>query len=117
VILKFNKTYSRIRTAKIGHSGFVNELSTKPIQYTFRHFINKTSITIIWRTSRSGFIKNLLNNSNSKTGHSGFLRTETMKSSDRVPDEFDTNIEVLKIVYKVYYRELNRDTIIYSCNL
>jgi hypothetical protein len=24
-----------------GHSGFVRELSTKPIQNTFRHFINK----------------------------------------------------------------------------
>jgi hypothetical protein len=40
-----------------------------------------------------------------------------MESSDRVPDEFDTNLELLKIAYKVYYRELNIDTIIYSCNL
>jgi hypothetical protein len=40
-----------------------------------------------------------------------------MESSDRVPDEFDTNLELLKTAYKVYYRELNRDTTIYSCNL
>jgi hypothetical protein len=38
-----------------------------------------------------------------------------MESFDRVPDEFDTNLELLKIAYMVYYRELNRDTIIYSC--
>jgi hypothetical protein len=40
-----------------------------------------------------------------------------MESFDRVPDEFDTNLELPKIVYKVYYRELSIDTIIYSCNL
>jgi hypothetical protein len=75
------------------------------------------AITITWRTSRSRFTKNLLQNSNSKTEHSDFLRTETTESSDRVPDEFYTNLELLKIAYKIYYRELNRDTTIYSCNL
>jgi hypothetical protein len=30
-----------------------------------------------------------------------------MESSDRVPNEFDTNLELLKIAYKVYHRELN----------
>jgi hypothetical protein len=40
-----------------------------------------------------------------------------MLSFDRVSDEFDTNLELLKIAYKVYYRELSIDTIIYSCNL
>jgi hypothetical protein len=40
-----------------------------------------------------------------------------MENSDRVLDEFDTNLELLKIAYKVYHRELNRDATIYSCNL
>jgi hypothetical protein len=40
-----------------------------------------------------------------------------MESSDWVIDEFDTNLELLKIAYKDYHRELNRDTTIYSCNL
>jgi hypothetical protein len=40
-----------------------------------------------------------------------------MESLKQVPNEFDTNLELFKIVYKVYHRELNRDTIIYSCNL
>jgi hypothetical protein len=40
-----------------------------------------------------------------------------MEGFDRVLDEFDANLELLKIAYKVYYRELNRDIIIYSCNL
>jgi hypothetical protein len=40
-----------------------------------------------------------------------------MKSSGRVPDEFDTNLLLLKIAYKIYYMELNIDTIIYSYNL
>jgi hypothetical protein len=40
-----------------------------------------------------------------------------MESSNRVPDEFNSNLELLKITYKVYHRELNRDTTIYSCNL
>jgi hypothetical protein len=65
VILKFNKAYSGIRTAKnrvfgfaaelelqkldssvwqTGHSGFVRELNTKPIQLTSRHFINKNKL-------------------------------------------------------------------------
>jgi hypothetical protein len=35
-----------------------------------------------------------------------------MESSEWVPDEFDTNLELLKIAYKVYYKELNRDTTI-----
>jgi hypothetical protein len=34
-------------------------------------------------------------------GHSDFLGTETIESSDRVPDEFDANLEILKIAYKV----------------
>jgi hypothetical protein len=40
-----------------------------------------------------------------------------MESSNQVLDEFDTNLKLLKSAYKVYHRELNRDTIIYSCNL
>jgi hypothetical protein len=40
-----------------------------------------------------------------------------MESFKKVPDEFDNILELLKIAYKVYYRELNRDTTIYSCNL
>jgi hypothetical protein len=40
-----------------------------------------------------------------------------MKSSNQVPDEFDTNLELLNIAYEFYYRELSIDTIIYSCNL
>jgi hypothetical protein len=32
-------------------------------------------------------------------------------------DEFDTNLELLKIAYKVNYKELIRDITIYSCNL
>jgi hypothetical protein len=32
-------------------------------------------------------------------------------------DEFDTNLELLKIADKVNCKELTRDTIIYSCNL
>jgi hypothetical protein len=40
-----------------------------------------------------------------------------MKSTNQVTNEFDTNLELLKIAYKVYYRELNIDTPIYSCNL
>jgi hypothetical protein len=40
-----------------------------------------------------------------------------MESSDRVPDKFDTNLELVKIAYKVYYMELNIDTPIYSCNI
>jgi hypothetical protein len=40
-----------------------------------------------------------------------------MESSDRVIDEFDINLELLQIECKVYYRELNRDTIMYSCNI
>jgi hypothetical protein len=40
-----------------------------------------------------------------------------MESSDQVPDELDTNLELLKIAYKVYYRELNIDITIYSSNL
>jgi hypothetical protein len=39
-----------------------------------------------------------------------------MESFDRVSDEFDTNLELLKIAYKGYYMELNRDTTIYSYN-
>jgi hypothetical protein len=70
-----------------------------------------------WRTSRSGFTKNLPKKSNSKTGHSGFLGTLTMESSERVPDEFDMNLELLKVAYKVYNKELNWYTTIYSCNL
>jgi hypothetical protein len=42
--------------------------------------------------------------------------TETIKSFEKVPNEFDTILEVFKIGYKVYYRELNRDTIIYLAN-
>jgi hypothetical protein len=32
-------------------------------------------------------------------------------------DEFDINLELLKIAYKVNCKELTRDTTIYSCNL
>jgi hypothetical protein len=72
---------------------------------------------ITWRTSTSRFTKNLLKNSNSKIGQSGFLGPETMKDSNRVPDEFNANLELLKIAYKVYHRELNRYRLIHSCNL
>jgi hypothetical protein len=40
-----------------------------------------------------------------------------MDNSNQVPDEFYTNLELLKIIYKVQLRKLTRDTIIYSCNL
>jgi hypothetical protein len=40
-----------------------------------------------------------------------------MESLKQVHDEFDTNLELLKIAYKVYHWELNRDTTIYLCNL
>jgi hypothetical protein len=40
-----------------------------------------------------------------------------VNSSKQVPDEFDIDLELLKIAYKFYYRELNRDTTIYSCNI
>jgi hypothetical protein len=84
------------------HSDFVREICKKHIQYTSRHFINKKqAITIIWRTHKSIFIKNLLKNSNSKIKHSCFLGTKIMKRSNQVPDEFDTNLEILKIAYKV----------------
>jgi hypothetical protein len=32
-------------------------------------------------------------------------------------DEFDTNIELLKIAYMISYKELTRDITIYACNL
>jgi hypothetical protein len=32
-------------------------------------------------------------------------------------DEFDTNLELLKIAYKVNFKELTRDTTIYSRKL
>jgi hypothetical protein len=32
-------------------------------------------------------------------------------------DEFDTNLELLKIAYKVNFKELTRDITIYSCNI
>jgi hypothetical protein len=53
-------------------------------------------------------MKNLLKNSNSKSDtpvwqieHFGFLGTKTMESSKQVLDKFDTNLELLKIAYKV----------------
>jgi hypothetical protein len=52
-----------------------------------------------------------------QTGHSGFIGIETIENSNRGPDEFDTNLELLKITYNVYYRELNRDITKYSCSL
>jgi hypothetical protein len=36
-----------------------------------------------------------------------------MKSSD----EFDTNLELLKIAYRIDCKELTRDITIYACNL
>jgi hypothetical protein len=36
-----------------------------------------------------------------QTKQSGFLGTETMNSTNQVSDEFDTNLELLKIAYKV----------------
>jgi hypothetical protein len=92
----------------------LNKTYSKYFQALYKY---KQAITITWRTPRSKFIKNLLKNSNSKTRHSGFLGTKALESSDRVPDEFVTNLKLLKIAYKVHHRELNRDTIIYSCNL
>jgi hypothetical protein len=51
MMLKFSKTRSGIKTAKpyspvwqTGHYGFVSELSTKPIQYTPKYFINKCKL-------------------------------------------------------------------------
>jgi hypothetical protein len=44
---------------------------------------------------------NLLKNLNSKIGHSGCLGTETMNNSNWVLDEFDTNLELIKIAYKI----------------
>jgi hypothetical protein len=51
VILKFNKLTAELELLKpdspvwqTGHSGFVRELSTKPIQYTSRHIINKSKL-------------------------------------------------------------------------
>jgi hypothetical protein len=44
VFLKFNKTYSGIRTAKTGQSDFVRELTTKHIQLISSHFINKSKL-------------------------------------------------------------------------
>jgi hypothetical protein len=32
-------------------------------------------------------------------------------------DEFDTNLEIFKIAYKINCKELTRDTTIYSCNI
>jgi hypothetical protein len=32
-------------------------------------------------------------------------------------DEFDTNLELLKIAYRINCKELTRDTIIYACNI
>jgi hypothetical protein len=40
-----------------------------------------------------------------------------MQSLNQVPDEFDPNLELLKIAYKVEVRKLTRDTTTYSCNL
>jgi predicted transcriptional regulator len=40
-----------------------------------------------------------------------------MKNSKRVPDEFDINLELLKIADEFSYKELNIDTIIYTYNL
>jgi hypothetical protein len=40
-------------------------------------------------------------NSNSKTEHSDFLMTETMNRTNQAPDEFDTNLELLKIACKI----------------
>jgi hypothetical protein len=53
------------------------------------------------KNPRNIFTKNILKNSNFKTGHSGFLRIEIIESSNRVPDEFDANLELLKIAYKI----------------
>jgi hypothetical protein len=40
-----------------------------------------------------------------------------MNSTNQVPDEFDTNLELLNIAYKIWHMELNRDTTIYLYNL
>jgi hypothetical protein len=51
MILKFKKLAAELKLLKLdspvwqtGHSGFVSELSTQPIQNTFRHFINKSKL-------------------------------------------------------------------------
>jgi TATA-box binding protein (TBP) (component of TFIID and TFIIIB) len=61
-----------------------------------------------WRTPRNRFTKNLLRIQRPKldasvwqTGQSGFLGTETMNSLKQVSDKFNTNLEVLKIAYKI----------------
>jgi hypothetical protein len=108
-ILKFNKTHSEIRTVKIEQSDLRNwtlrfcqrDLHKTNSIYFQAIYIYNQVITITWRTPRNRFTKNILKNSNSKTGHSDFLGTEIMKSSNRVFDEFDTNLELLKIAYKV----------------
>jgi hypothetical protein len=60
---------------------------------------------------------NLLKNSNSKTGHYGFLRTETSEKLRWIPDEFDTNLELLKIVYRINCKDSTSDITIYASNL
>jgi hypothetical protein len=40
-----------------------------------------------------------------------------MNYTKQVIDEFDTNLELLKIAYKIYHMKLTRDASIYSCNL
>jgi TATA-box binding protein (TBP) (component of TFIID and TFIIIB) len=52
-----------------------------------------------------------------QTGQSSFLGTETVNSTNHVSDEFDTNLELVKIAYKVKHLEYTIDTTIYSCNL
>jgi hypothetical protein len=72
-----------------GHSSFVRELNTKPIQLTSGHFINKKAITITWRTSRSRFTKNLLKNSNSETGQFGLANRTLRFSRDKLVESSD----------------------------
>jgi hypothetical protein len=63
-----------------------------------------------WRTHRSRFTKNLLKNSKIKTvprdkqklkDQNSFLGIEIIYSSKQFSDEFDTRLELLKIVYKI----------------
>jgi hypothetical protein len=91
-----------------GPSGFVGEISTNLLNKSSRHFVNKSKLQqpgepievdsqrIYSRTQRPKPDAPVW-----QIGQSDFLGTETMNSTNQVFDEFDTNLELLKIAYKV----------------
>jgi hypothetical protein len=91
-----------------GPSGFVREISTNLLNKSSRHFVNKSKIQqpeepleldsqrIYSRTQRLKSDALVW-----QTEQSDFLGTETMNSTNQVFDEFNTNLELLKIAYKV----------------